>query len=137
MRHTVLAFVALSVTLAPSRPSFERPASLVHVEASRMSMACLYAIDAYAKTDRETLRNLLESALDEVDRIDRLMSHYRPESPLSRINREAARHPVAVEAGRLIHTVTFIDPAIGWTRSHGYPSVSHGLAMLAHGIEFS
>ena len=55
MRHTVLAFVALSVTLAPSRPSFERPASLVHVEASRMSMACLYAIDAYAKTDRETL----------------------------------------------------------------------------------
>jgi thiamine biosynthesis lipoprotein len=98
MRHTVLAFVALSVTLAPSRPSFERPASLVHVEASRMSMACLYAIDAYAKTDRETLRNLLESALDEVDRIDRLMSHYRPESPLSRINREAARHPVAVDS---------------------------------------
>src|SRR5205085_10536006 len=34
---------------------------------------------------------------DEVDRIDRLMSHYKAESPLSRVNREAASHPVTVE----------------------------------------
>jgi len=32
-----------------------------------------------------------------VDRIDRLMSHYKPDSPLSRVNREAAQHPVAVD----------------------------------------
>src|SRR5262249_39477501 len=36
-------------------------------------------------------------ALDEVDRIDRLMSHYKFDSPLSRVNREAAQHPVAVD----------------------------------------
>src|SRR4029079_2620735 len=39
----------------------------------------------------------LDDAFDEVDRIDRLMSHYRPDSPLSRINRDAAWHPVAVD----------------------------------------
>ena len=27
---------------------------------------------------------MIEAAFDEVDRIDRLMSHYKPESPLSR-----------------------------------------------------
>ena len=66
------------------------------VEASRISMACLYSIVAYG--DRpEALGHTLEAALDEVDRIDRLMSHYRDDSPLSRINREAARAPVAVD----------------------------------------
>ena len=71
---------------------------LHHVEASRMSMACLYAIDAYARADEYTVRRTLEAALDEVDRIDRLMSHYKPDSALSRINREAGRHPVPVDA---------------------------------------
>lgn len=61
-----------------------------------MSMACLYAIDAYG-ADANALRPILEDAFDEVDRIDRLMSHYRPDSPLSRINREAAAHPVTVD----------------------------------------
>ena len=97
MRHTLLAFVALSVMLGPARPSFDQSTSLAHVEVSRMSMACLYTIDAYARTNEPTLRATLESALDEVDRIDRLMSHYKPESPLSRVNREAARHPVVVD----------------------------------------
>jgi thiamine biosynthesis lipoprotein ApbE len=97
MRHILLACVVLSLALAPSRPSFVRSTSLTHVETSRMSMACLYSIDAYAKTDERTLRSTLESALDEVDRIDRLMSHYKPESPLSLVNREAARHPVVVD----------------------------------------
>ena len=59
-------------------------------------MGCVYAIEAYG-TDRENLPRIVEQAFDEVDRIDRLMSHYRADSPLSLVNREAARHPVAVE----------------------------------------
>lgn len=39
----------------------------------------------------------ISAVLDEMRRIDRLMSHYRPDSELSRINAEAARHPVKVE----------------------------------------
>ena len=61
-----------------------------------MSMACAYAIVAYGD-DAGALPRIVEAAFDEVDRIDRLMSHYKPESPLSRLNREAARGPVAVE----------------------------------------
>ena len=61
-----------------------------------MSMACLYSIVAYGERP-DALAGTLEEALDEVDRIDRLMSHYRADSPLSRINRKAARRPVEVE----------------------------------------
>lgn len=59
-------------------------------------MACAYAIEAYAAPSVD-LRVVLEEAFDEVDRIDRLMSHYKAESPLSRLNREAARHSVKVD----------------------------------------
>ena len=61
-----------------------------------MSMGCAYAIVAYGE-DAGALPGSVEAALDEVDRIDRLMSHYKPESPLSRLNREAADGPVSVE----------------------------------------
>ena len=60
-----------------------------------MSMGCAYEIVAYGQ-DAGALPGILEAALDEVDRLDRLMSHYKPESPLSRLNRAAARGPVAV-----------------------------------------
>lgn len=62
-----------------------------------MSMACLYVIDAYSTADEQALRKALEAALDEVDRIDRLMSHYKSESPLSAINREAGHREVIVD----------------------------------------
>ena len=60
-----------------------------------MSMACAYAIVAYGE-DAGALPPILGAAFDEVDRIDRLMSHYKPESPLSRLNRDAAAGPVVV-----------------------------------------
>ncbi|MEO7272350.1 MAG: FAD:protein FMN transferase [Vicinamibacterales bacterium] len=62
-------------------------------QGTRMSMACLYSVEAYGPR-RLDLQAAAEAALDEVDRIDRLMSHYKAESPLSAINREAASHPV-------------------------------------------
>ena len=61
-----------------------------------MSMACLYSIVAYVERPDEG-QLTLERALDEVDRIDRLMSHYRDDSPLSRLNREAGRGPVPID----------------------------------------
>jgi thiamine biosynthesis lipoprotein len=60
-----------------------------------MSMGCAYSIVLYGP-DAATLPGIVEAAFDEVDRIDRLMSHYKPDSPLSRLNREAAAGPVAV-----------------------------------------
>ena len=59
-------------------------------------MACEYAIEAYGP-DPDALPRIVDEGFDEVDRIDRLMSHYKSDSPLSRVNREAAQHPVAVD----------------------------------------
>jgi thiamine biosynthesis lipoprotein len=77
-------------------------------------MACMYTIEAYG-TDAEALPRIVEEAFDEVDRIDRLMSHYKPDSPLSRVNREAAQHPVTVDA----ELFDFIADAMRYGRDSG------------------
>lgn len=71
--------------------------SLHRYEASRVSMACVYAIEAYG-ADASALPAILHQALDEVDRIDRLMSNYKTDSALSLLNRNASRGPVKVDA---------------------------------------
>jgi FAD:protein FMN transferase len=91
------ASTAAALWLAsPLHAAHVQPQHLHRYEASRMSMACEYAIEAYGR-DEDGLPRIVDEAFDEVDRIDRLMSHYKADSPLSRINREAAHHPVAVE----------------------------------------
>src|SRR6478752_6840157 len=91
MRICLTLFVLAWFTAA--RLQAEHP--LHHYEAAHLSMACVYAIDAYGP-DAAELPRVVEDAFDEVDRIDRLMSHYKAHSPLSQINQEAAQHPVAV-----------------------------------------
>ena len=93
-------------------------------------MACMYAIDAYGD-DAEALPRVMEEAFDEVDRIDRLMSHYRADSPLSRINREAARRPVVVEP----ELFDFIAEALRYNRdSEGAFDITVGPLMKAWGF---
>jgi len=93
-------------------------------------MACEYAIEAYGP-DAHTLPRILDEALDEVDRIDRLMSHYRSDSPLTRINREAARHPVHVDP----ELFDFIADAMRYQRdSNGAFDITVGPLMKAWGF---
>ena len=77
-------------------------------------MACVYSVVVYGP-DAAALASAAEQAFDEVDRIDRLMSHYRPESPLSRLNREAASGPVAVEPELL----AFLAECLRYSRESG------------------
>src|SRR5262245_59481824 len=91
MRRLSLAALCL-VALGPTAS----PPALVRYEARRLSMACVYDIAAYGDPS-SGVPSVLEQALDEVDRIDRLMSHYRPQSPLSQLNRDAASSAVAVD----------------------------------------
>ena len=108
-------FVAVSVATAawwPATPA--RQPQLFHYEATRLSMACVYAIDAYGP-DAGALPRILDEAFDEVDRIDRLMSHYKADSPLSRINRDAARMPVTVDP----ELFAFITDAMRYSRDSG------------------
>jgi thiamine biosynthesis lipoprotein len=83
-------------------------------QAHRLSMGCVYAIEAYG-SDAAALPGFLDEALDEVDRIDRLMSHYKSDSALSFINREAARGPVSVEK----ELFEFIAEAMRYQRESG------------------
>ena len=93
-------------------------------------MACVYAIELYGP-DARILPQIVEEAFEEVDRIDRLMSHYKAESALSRLNREAARHPVAVDA----ELFDFIVDAMRYNRdSDGAFDITVGPLMKAWGF---
>jgi FAD:protein FMN transferase len=123
-----LVVLLASPLLAPVIGS-PQPA-LFHHQAARMSMACLYAIEAYGP-DAQALPGAVEDAFDEVDRIDRLMSHYKPESPLSRINQQAARGPVAVER----ELFDFIAESMRYSReSDGAFDITVGPLMKAWGF---
>ena len=99
-------------------------------EATRLSMACVYAIEAYGP-DAAALPRIAEAAFDEVDRIDRLMSHYKADSALSRVNREAARRPVAVDA----ELYDLIAEAMRYNReSQGAFDITVGPLMKAWGF---
>jgi len=103
---------------------------LHHFEATRMSMACVYAIEAHGP-DADALPRTVNEAFDEVDRIDRLMSHYKAASELSRVNREAARQPVTVDP----ELFDFIADAMRYTReSDGAFDITVGPLMKAWGF---
>jgi FAD:protein FMN transferase len=130
VRCLALLLVAALAFTADPPPVGGAHANLVRYEGSRMSMACLYEITAYG-SDSGVLARVVEEAFDEVDRIDRLMSHYRPDSPLSRLNREAAGGPVAVEA----ELFDFIAQALDYSRdSGGAFDVTVGPLMKAWGF---
>ncbi len=44
-------------------------------------------------------------------------------------------HPVAMEVGRIIHTVTLVEPSIHWARSSDHHVLAGGLEALASGID--
>lgn len=43
-------------------------------------------------------------------------------------------NPVAVELGRLMHTVTLVQPAIHWADSRDYDALAGGLRTLSDGV---
>ncbi|HYO82491.1 MAG TPA: FAD:protein FMN transferase [Bryobacteraceae bacterium] len=77
-------------------PLTERQSSQVlRFEESLDSMGTTYTIVAYG-TDRYRLQSAVESAFEEVKRLEELLSNYRPESEWSRLNRAASAGPVRV-----------------------------------------
>jgi FAD:protein FMN transferase len=123
-------WVAGCVALLASPNAGVRRDDLHRYDATRVSMACVYAIEMYGP-DAGALPAIAAVAFDEVDRIDRLMSHYQPESPLSRINREAALHPVSVDN----ELFDFIAEAMRYNReSRGAFDITVGPLMKAWGF---
>jgi len=105
-------------------------ASGVCHEDSRVAMGTTATVRACGSSPAE-LRQVTAEALDEVDRVDRLLSHYREASPLSRLNREAASGPVAVDT----ELVELLDACLRWSReSDGAFDVTVGPLMKAWGF---
>jgi hypothetical protein len=44
-------------------------------------------------------------------------------------------HPVAVEAGKLVHTVTLVKPAIYYAQERDLHFVANGLRIVANGVD--
>lgn len=106
-----------------------QPAQLRY-EDSRISMACAYSIVVYGEEESK-LAAAVTAALDEVDRIDRLMSHYKQESPLSKLNRTAASQAVKVEP----ELFDFIAECLRYSReSDGAFDVTVGPLLKAWGF---
>jgi thiamine biosynthesis lipoprotein len=68
---------------------------LLRLEQSLDAMGSVYTIVAYGE-ERGKLLAAVDQAFEEVRRLDRMLSNYRPDSELSRVNREAAQGPVRV-----------------------------------------
>jgi thiamine biosynthesis lipoprotein len=99
-------------------------------EESRVAMGTTATVRACGRNPSD-LRQATAEALDEVDRVDRLLSHYRDDSPLSRLNREAASGPVAVDS----ELVELLDACLRWSRaSDGAFDVTVGPLMKAWGF---
>jgi thiamine biosynthesis lipoprotein len=69
----------------------------LRLESSVEAMGSAYSLVLYGE-DRGRLEAASEEAFEEVRRLDRMLSNYRPESEWSEVNRHAAERPVKVSA---------------------------------------
>lgn len=85
-------------------------------------------------SDPARLRAMAEALLDEVDRTERVLSYYDPESDLSRLNRQAGRDPTPVSA-LLLRTLLASEAVFRASRGAFDPVV--GALMTAWGLSGS
>lgn len=89
LSFVIFLWVTVAVPSAAWRPEVLRFED--HLDA----MGSTYSIIAYGQ-DRVRVLGAIDLAFEEVKRLDQLLSNYRPSSEWSRVNREAAGHPVKV-----------------------------------------
>ena len=84
----VFAFAGLGLLLL----LLPRPKQAVPVVQAHLAMGTIVTINQY--TDEESARARAELAFAEIDRIDSLMSHYSPNSEISRTNLMGVQEPI-------------------------------------------
>jgi thiamine biosynthesis lipoprotein len=89
-----LTFVAALAVSTEAAPADATP-GLLRLEESLDSMGTTYSVVVYG-TDRYKMQTAVELSFDEVRRLDQMLSNYRSESELSRLNRSAGAGPVKV-----------------------------------------
>jgi thiamine biosynthesis lipoprotein len=78
---------------APARPAAKT--DTLRLESSVVAMGSAYSVAVYGE-DRTRMEEAVDAAFEEVRRLDRMLSNYKPESDLSELNRFAAERPVKV-----------------------------------------
>jgi len=87
MKHLVVLLLVLPGVLCSGE--------LLRLEDSADAMGTAYTVVLYGE-DQEKLMAAAEAAFEEVRRLDRTLSNYRPNSEWSQVNRRAADEPVPV-----------------------------------------
>jgi thiamine biosynthesis lipoprotein len=100
---------------APLAPPADKPAEVPFVRERREIMSTLYEISVISK-DEARAREAIGRALDEVARLERVLSEWIPESDVSRVNAAAGKAPVKVGADTLTNVRASLDAA---ARTHG------------------
>lgn len=109
----------------------QKPLKLFH-EVHR-AMGSEFSIDLYSP-DGGTAEQWMQSSFDEIDRLEDLLSNYRPTSELSRVSREAGKGPVTTDP----ETFAFLEKSLELSRrSDGAFDMTVGPLMRAWGFFFS
>jgi thiamine biosynthesis lipoprotein len=121
----------LSLAAVCSLSSSAQPA-LQRFHQTHPAMGTIFTIDINA-TDQATAEQDMNLAFDEIDRLEALLSNYRPSSELSRISREAGSAPVVTDP----ETFHFLERSIYWSRlSNGAFDITVGPLLRAWGFFF-
>lgn len=95
---TFLLFIVFSGGILLYRPSEQdsRATSLLEINRFLMGTSWTIKVPVSGKESGKGPLEVIDSAFQELARIEELMSEWRPETPLSRINRESGIKPVEV-----------------------------------------
>lgn len=105
---------------------------LQHFHQTHAAMGTIFTIDLNVP-DQATAEQDMNLAFDEIDRLEALLSNYRPSSELSRISREAGTAPVVTDP----ETFRFLDRSLYWSRvSNGAFDITVGPLLRAWGFFF-
>ncbi len=125
MKQIVVVLFLLAV-FAPLAATSEE----LRLESSVDAMGSTYSLVLYGE-DRGHIEAASEEAFQEVRRLDRMLSNYRPESEWSEVNRHAAERPVKVSA-ELFH---LLSACVEYSRqSEGAFDISVGPLMKVWGF---
>jgi len=95
-RRTFLSLTIVSALFALRYLPRESPPATIRL--ARPLMGTLWTIEVFDEARPALARAAINNAFDELNRIDLLMSEWKPQSPISQVNAAAGRHPVEVPA---------------------------------------
>ncbi|HEX3373859.1 MAG TPA: FAD:protein FMN transferase [Edaphobacter sp.] len=122
----ILSLAAMCTLSSPAQPTLQR------FHQTHPAMGTIFTIDLNV-ADQATAEQDMTLAFDEIDRLDALLSNYRPSSELSRISREADSGPVVTDP----ETFRFLERSMYWSRvSNGAFDITVGPLLRAWGFFF-